>query len=358
MPISVMIKPSSSACNLRCDYCFYNSIAKSRNEEYKGMMSLETARNTIEKAFEFAKGTNVSFAFQGGEPSLRGIEFFEEFVSFTNELNKYNSPVSICFQTNGTLINDEWCEFFKKNNILVGVSLDGDEELNSYRKYPDGTNSFNDIMHGIELLKKYNIEFNVLSVLTKRLANNIRQSYRFFKQNDLHFLQYIPCLKPFDSEDNEYSMSNEDFANYLNRCFKIYYNDRMRGNFVSIRQLDNYVLLAHGRNAEQCGMNGPCSTQFVVEGDGSVYPCDFYCVDKWYLGNINDDDFDTMHHSEKSVEFLKESFKINDECKTCEYLTICRGGGCKRTRASYEYCSAYKCFFDNSLDMIMNLRGN
>ena len=356
MPISVMIKPSSSACNLRCDYCFYNSISESRNEAFKGMMSLKTAKNIIEKAFEFTKGTDVSFAFQGGEPSLRGIDFFEEFVKLTKKLNKYNSNVSICFQTNGTLIDDKWCEFFKKNNILVGVSLDGDEELNSYRKYPDGKNSYQDIMRGIECLKKYDIEFNVLSVLTKRLANNIRQSYRFFKQNKLHYLQYIPCLKPFDSEDNEFSMSNDDYAYYLNHCFKIYYNDIMRGNLISIRQFDNYVVLAKGNNAEQCGMNGPCSTQFVVEGDGSVYPCDFFCIDKWYLGNINDVDFYTMYHSEKCVNFVKESFKTYSSCKDCNYFTICRGGGCKRTRTSYNYCEAYKTFFDNSLGMIMNLR--
>ena len=357
MPISVMLKPASSACNLRCKYCFYSSIAQSRTDANKGMMTLDTAKSVIKNAFEFTKGGDVYFTFQGGEPLLRGLEFFEEFTSLCNQLNIYGSKLSICVQTNGTLIDDEWCRFFKKHNILVGVSLDGDEELNDYRVYPDGSNSFNDIMQGIELLKKYDVAFNVLSVLTKRLANNVRTSYRFFKQNDLRYLQYIPCLKPFDSEDNEYSMSNEDYSEYLNRCFKIYYNDKMRGNFVSVRQLDNYVLLANGQNAEQCGMNGPCSTQFVVEGDGSVYPCDCYGVDEWCLGNINESDFDALHRSEKSVEFLKESFKIKDECKTCRYFAICRAGGCKRNRASYDYCSAYKSFFDNSLNMVLHLKG-
>ncbi len=357
MSVSVMLKPASSACNLKCEYCFYNSVSDSRQEAFKGMMSAETAESVIKKAFDFVKGEDVFFTFQGGEPLLRGIDFYREFVNLIKKLNIYNSKISLCIQTNGTLINEEWCDFFKENNFLLGVSLDGDEELNSYRKYPDGSSSYSDILHGIELLKKSGVKFNVLSVLTSRLSQNIRKSYRFFKQNDLKYLQYIPCLKPFQSEESVYSMSNADYENYLKQCFKIYYNDNMRGNAISIRQFDNYRLLAGGKNAEQCGMNGPCSTQFVVEGDGSVYPCDFYCTDEWYLGNINELSFEEMFNSKKSVEFLKDSFKIKDECKTCSYFSLCRGGGCKRNRESSDYCSALRAFFDVSCDMIFKMRG-
>ena len=121
----------------------------------------------------------------------------------------------------------------------------------------------------------------------------------------------------------------------------------MRSDFVSIRMFDNYVLLNQGRNAEQCGMNGCCSTQFVVEGDGSVYPCDFYCTDEWYLGNINDSDFNEMYHSQKAVEFLKESFKLDEKCGKCQYFYLCRGGGCKRLRRDMDYCDSYRAFFDS-----------
>lgn len=317
-------------------------------------MSIETAENIIVKALDFV-GDEVYFTFQGGEPLLSGIDFFEQFIELCNKY-KGGAKVSISVQTNGTLINDSWCKFFAKNGILVGVSLDGDEELNSYRVYPDGTNSYNDIMHGIELLKKYNVQFNVLSVLTSRLAQNIRKSYRFFKQNGLSYLQYIPCLNPFD-EKNEFAMSNEDYASYLNSTFKIYYNDVMRGTLISIRQLDNYRLLAGGKSAEQCGMNGPCATQFVVEGDGSVYPCDFYCTDEWLLGNINDSSFNDLYNTKKTVDFVKSSFVVKEECKSCEFFSLCRGGGCKRNRESEDYCSAYKSFFSNSIGMIYQIRG-
>lgn len=353
MPISVMIKPASSACNLKCEYCFYTSLAENREIANKGMMSDETAKNTIKSALDFGKDS-VYFTFQGGEPLLRGIDFFKNFVKTVNELNN-GAKINYCLQTNATLINDEWCSFFKENGFLIGVSLDGDEELNNYRIYPDGTNSYNDIMHGVELLKKYNIEFNILSVLTKRLSGNFRKSYRFFKGNGLKYLQYIPCLKPFGEEDNEYSMTDDDYLSYLNSAFKIYYNEKMRQNDISIRQIDNFMLLAANQNAEQCGMNGMCSNQFVVEGDGSVYPCDFYCTDEWLLGNINENSFEELYNTKKAVDFIKDSFKLKDECKGCEFFIICRGGGCKRNKEAYDYCKAYKGFLSSNIQFIKNL---
>lgn len=138
MAVSVMLKPSSSACNLKCKYCFYSNVSSERAEFFKGMMSDETAENVISKALSFADSSQVYFTFQGGEPLLRGVDFFKRFVSKVKALNIKNSPVTLCVQTNGTLIDDEWCRFFKDNNVLVGVSLDGDEKLNSYRVYPDG----------------------------------------------------------------------------------------------------------------------------------------------------------------------------------------------------------------------------
>lgn len=355
MPISIMVKPASSKCNLNCEYCFYNSIASSRCEANKGVMTKSTAKRVIESALDFAKD-EVFITFQGGEPLFAGIDYFKAFVDMANELNTFGTKFSFSLQTNGTLINDEWCEFFKKNSFLIGVSLDGDRELNAYRKLANGDESFDMVFAGIELLKKHNIPFNILSVLSKNIANNFRKTYRFFKSNNLTYLQYIPCLKPFDSEDNEYSMTTEDYEGYLNSAFKIYYNDICRGQAISIRQFDNYRLLASNQNAEQCGMNGVCSTQFVCEGDGNVYPCDFYCTDEWCLGNINELDFKEMYNSPKAVEFIKDSFKLKYECKQCKYFYLCRGGGCKRNREAYDYCKAYKSFFEKNEELLLQIK--
>lgn len=354
MPLSIMVKPASSACNLRCEYCFYTAVAEKRDVFNKGMLSLETSEKMIASAFECSKDF-IGFVFQGGEPLIRGLDFYREFVAVVKKYNTSNTEISFAVQTNGTLLNDEWCEFFRENNFLVGVSLDGNEEQNRYRVYPDGTNSFNDIIKGIELLKKHRVEFNVLSVLTKNLANTFRESYKFFKSMGLSYLQYIPCLRDFDSDDDVYAMDNDDYLSYLNSAFRMYYNARLRGTPFSIRQLDNYIMLAHGSCPEQCGMKGGCSEQFVVEGDGSVYPCDFYCSDEQCLGNINDTSFSEMRKNKKALDFISSSFEKREECSECKYYYLCRGGGCKRNNASYNYCEAYKKFFSQNEDKILSL---
>ncbi|MGN1123642.1 MAG: radical SAM protein [Eubacterium sp.] len=357
MPISVMLKPASSNCNLDCKYCFYHSLASERDEFSKGMMTSQTAHRVIDSALDFAQGSDVYFTFQGGEPLLCSLEFFEDFVSYAKSNNTQNSKIHYCLQTNGTLITEKHAEFFYRSGFLVGVSLDGDREINSYRVYYDGKESFDDVINGIELLKKHNVCFNVLSVLTKNTAQNFRQAYRFFKENNLRYLQFIPALRPLKSEyDENMFMSCEDYAYFLKRGFNIYYNDCLRGDYVSVRTFDNYVSLLQNGRAEQCGMNGVCSTQFVVEGDGSVYPCDFYCTDEWYLANIGDTSFKEMYNMPKTAEFLKESFKLDDDCKGCDYFYLCRGGGCKRNRQDKNYCRAYKDFFSSSEYKIRNLK--
>lgn len=358
MPVSVMLKPSSSLCNLKCEYCFYSSLADERSKYSMGMMSEKTALNTIKSALSFAKGTDVYFTFQGGEPLLRGIDFYKNFVSLVNESNTEHSKIHYCMQTNGTLIDSEYAQLFKENGFLVGVSLDGDSELNSYRLYPDGSPSFDDVMRSISLLKEYGVSFNVLSVLTKRTANEFKRAYRFFKSNNLRYMQFIPCLRPLKSDyDESLFMDCDDYYTFLNRGFNIYFNDYMRGEYSSIRSFDNYIALINGHNAEQCGMNGFCSTQFVVEGDGSVYPCDFYCTDEWYLGNINEESFDKLYRSERAVEFMKESFAVSDRCRQCEYFNLCRGGGCKRNRQDMDYCEAYKKFFASGIYKMEQIKG-
>lgn len=356
MPISVMIKPASSVCNLNCEYCFYSSLASERREYSKGMMSINTAENIIKAAVEFAKGSEMIFTFQGGEPLLAGINFYKAFADLVRVHNIYSSKITYCLQTNGTLLNADWCAFFKENHFLLGVSLDGNEIQNAYRVYPDGSASFQDVFNGIRLLQQFDVEFNVLSVVTKKLANSVREHYKFMKQNHIFNLQYINCLKPFKSEYNsDLYMNNDDYLFFLEKAFKLYYNDNMRKNRISVRTFDNYLLLLQGKHAEQCSMNGFCSVQFVVEGDGTVYPCDFYCTDEWEIGNINQQSFLHMLNSEKHRKFLKENCFANEKCRSCGYFNLCRGGGCKRNKANTNFCKAYKAFFSSSAHLMKNM---
>ena len=353
-PLSIMIKPASSLCNMRCEYCFYHDVSDHRDIKSFGMMEEETAENIIKKALAFADGESIAFAFQGGEPTLRGIEFFEFFCCKVDEYNHKRSVINYGLQTNGTLIDNNWARFFKSRNFLIGLSLDGDFDNNAFRKTQNGQNSFYKILKAAEIFTKHGVDFNILTVLTGKCADNIDDILRYFKSKNFRYLQFIPCLRPFgDTTESELYMTVEQYKNFLIHGFNTYVKDYIRGEYTSIRYFDNIVHLYLGNPTEQCGICGHCMHQFVAEGNGNIYPCDFYCTDNWLLGNINSDkeDFDTLAHSEKAIAFLRESVNITDECKNCRYFPICRGGGCKRSKEDRNYCESYKAFFDACLPL-------
>ncbi len=351
-PLSLMIKPASSLCNLSCEYCFYRDVSEHREHMGFGKMDGETAEILIKKALSYAKGEPVAFAFQGGEPSIAGLDFFKNFCDTVKKYNTCASPVFYGIQTNGTLVNEEWAQFFYENNFLVGLSLDGDYEGNKFRKKPSGQNSFYQILTCAELLKKHNVQFNILTVLTGYCAENGERIYRYFRDKGFSYLQFIPCLRPFGSDDeSELYMTADQYADFLIRVFNLYVKDYVRHNYVSVRQFDNWVRLYLGQRPEQCGIAGYCTHQFVAEANGNIYPCDFYCTDKYLLGNIKNSDFDKMVNCEIAQAFIKESLKISAECKSCKIFPMCRGGGCKRLRESGDYCKAYRKFFSSCLPL-------
>ncbi len=356
-PLSIMIKPASSLCNLDCKYCFYHDVAENREEKNLGIMKTETAENLIKSALTFADGCSVAFAFQGGEPLIAGKEYFENFVKLTEKYNVRNSEIFFSIQTNGLLVDDEWAKFFTENKFLVGLSLDGDREANKYRVDHNGQSKFFTTLSAANILRDNKTEFNILSVMTGASARRIDTIYTYLKSKGFRYLQFIPCLRPFGSnEESELYMTNEDYEYFLTHAFNNYVKDFVRGDYVSIRQFDNYVRLYLGDRAEQCGMCGHCTHQFVAEGNGNIYPCDFYCTDEWLLGNINEQDLETMASSKKAKDFLRESLSIPEECKKCPYFPICRAGGCKRSRQDRNYCEAYKGFFKSSLPLFRMFR--
>ena len=356
-PVSLMIKPASSLCNLSCEYCFYKDVSEHREHLGFGKMDRETAEILIKKALDFASGEQVAFAFQGGEPTIAGLDFFRFFVDTVKRLNTKNSPVFYSIQTNGTLIDAHWADFFSENHFLVGLSLDGSYEDNKFRKKPDGTNSYYKITSAAEILTRHNADFNILTVLTGYCADNGEKIYKFFRSKGYRYLQFIPCLRPFDSdEQSELYMTADQYADFLIKVFNLYVKDYVRHNYISIRQFDNWVRMYLGEMAEQCGLMGHCTHQFVAEGNGNIYPCDFYCTDEWLLGNINDNSLESMAKGEKAKAFIMESLPVPKECKECRFMPLCRAGGCKRNRESADYCESYKKFFSACLPLFRMFR--
>ncbi len=315
-------------------------------------MSENTADLLIQKALDFADGFPVAFTFQGGEPTLAGLPFFQHFTESVRRQNKKNSPVFYGLQTNGINMDDKWARFLSQNQFLTGLSLDGDEMGNKFRKTPAGENTFRQILRAAEILKRNHAEFNILTVLTGYCAENGERIYRYFRDSGFRYLQFIPCLRPFGSdEQSELYMTSSQYADFLIKVFRLYVHDYMRGQYVSVRQFDNWVHMFLGQNVEQCGMSGRCAPQFVAESNGNIYPCDFYCTDEYLLGNILETDFQTMSASKKAVDFIEESLPVPNRCRACDFYPLCRAGGCKRTRQSGEYCDAYKQFFSACLPL-------
>lgn len=351
-PLSIMIKPASSLCNMNCTYCFYHDVSEHRTSPSFGIMEEKTLESIIVKALNFADGHQVAFAFQGGEPLLAGLPFFKKFTQTVKRHNERKSPIFFSMQTNGSLINDEWARFFHSEIFLLGLSLDGNKEMNSFRIMQNGSPSFHKILKGAELLEKHKVDFNILTVLTGRCAKNIEDIYRYFRSKGFRHLQFIPCLRPFDEDvEGELYMSTEEYAEFLIRAFNLYVKDYVSHRYTSVRQFDNFVRLFLDQKAEQCGMNGHCTYQFVVEGNGNTYPCDFYCTDEWLLGNINEEGFSDFANGEKAKSFIRESLQIDERCKACPYFHLCKGGGCKRNRADRDYCESYKKFFSACLPL-------
>lgn len=364
-PLHLFIKPASGNCNLRCRYCFYSDVTSLRETVSYGIMTTDTLQNIIMRAFAYAE-EECTFSFQGGEPTLAGLHFYETLIELCGKHNINHLKLNFAIQTNGCYLTDDWAKFFAENKFLVGISLDGTIHThNAYRHTPEGKETFTDVMHSIELLRKYQVDFNILTVVNKKTAASVDKIYRFYQKNDFEYLQFIPCLDPFEATPGsmEYSLTPGNYGSFLCRLFDLWYTDFKAGKGISIRQFDNYLSLILYGYAEACDMNGICSMQHVIEADGSVYPCDFFVLDEYRLGNLNEDDLKTINEKRKEIKFIENSSQKPASCLSCEYYSICRGGcmryrvmtGTKKGAAENYFCPAYKQFFPYALPRLKEL---
>lgn len=343
---SIMIKPASSACNLECAYCFYKDEAEGRKVACHPFMDERTVVSLLEKGL--AGVDTVTFAFQGGEPSLVGLDWFKRFVELEKELNIDEKHVNYGFQTNGTLLDDAWGRFFHDNHFLVGISCDGFPKLhNLYRKRLDASRSSDGVFRGIDAMLHNHVDLNVLTVVTDAVADNIDAMWDFFMDKGLTFQQYIACLDPLDGDVNRF-LNPVAYGRFLVRLAKKWVAALQGPRPVSIRLFDNFISILMGYPPEECDMNGHCSVQYVIESDGTVYPCDFYCTDRYELGNINDLTISELDDRRNEINFLHESDAIHADCARCPIFPLCRAG-CKRNRDAlnkFRFCESYRMLFE------------
>ncbi|MBV3444959.1 anaerobic sulfatase-maturation protein, partial [Prevotella copri] len=339
-PLYVMLKPAGAHCNLACKYCYYLEKNKLYPTAQRHLMSDEMLELFTREYIEAQTMNQVLFTWHGGEPLLRSIDFYRKALSLQQ---KYagGRRIDNVIQTNGTLLTDEWCEFFAQNHWLVGISIDGPQpDHDHYRLTAAGKPSWKKVMQGIKLLKKHGVEWNAMAVVNAYNANHPLEFYRFFKENGCQFLQFTPIVERLTRHEDgrtlasladkdeislsEASVAPEQWGYFLCAIFDEWVRKDVGKIFVEIFDctLANWMGISPGI----CAYSKECGHAGVMEHNGDVYSCDHFVFPEYKLGNIRDHSLIDMLYGEQQQEFsrLKHS-SLPRQCKECDMEFACHG---------------------------------
>jgi uncharacterized protein len=355
-PFDVMVKPIGAQCNLRCDYCFYldkaNLYRGKRGADFR--MTDATLETLIRSQIEArAPGQReVQFAWQGGEPTLMGIAFFERVVALQRRYAPADVTVLNAFQTNGVLVTDEFAQFFRDHQFLVGVSVDGPEELHDrFRRTASGLGSFKAVMAGIECLNRHQVEYNLLTVVQSDNGRHPETVYRFLTGLGSPFIQFIPVVEPDPvTTVSARSIGAAEWGQFLNRVFHAW-----RGGDIGriyVQYFDMMLGLILGGPAALCVHAPECGRGLALEHNGDLYSCDHFVDRAHFLGNIATKSMAAMVESPFQRAFGKaKSATLPDACRRCEYVAFCHGGCPKDRLVATDsgklnwLCSGYLAFY-------------
>jgi len=351
--VSLLIKPVSYQCNIDCAHCFYKRV----EDVYPGQkprMSPDTASALIRKTLQLGCEQNT-FCWQGGEPTLMGLDFFKEVIRLQGRFGVSGQVIGNSLQTNGILLDEEWADFLAENKFLVGLSLEGPAEFHDrYRKLASGKGSFESVMRAVELLRGRGVEFNILTLLTDANVSQPERIYRFLRDNGFSHLQFVPCFEkdPDTGEALPFSISGEELGAFHCRLFDLWMDDGFPD--VSIRIFDDILAYFIDRVHLSCCWHEKCSSYIVVEHNGDAYPCDFFVYPEWKLGNILEDSYERIVDNPLRQKFADMKANMAEECGDCRWLSFCHGD-CTKFRVDdsggYEnpgaYCPARKMLLEH-----------
>lgn len=369
----VMSKPTSSVCNLDCTYCYYLEKEKLYPEQKNYLMDDETLERYVEQYIQAQDVRQVHFVWQGGEPTLAGLQFYKKALElqkkYANGKEVFNS-----LQTNGILLNDEWCSFFHQNQFLIGLSIDGPEDLHdAYRVTRQGRPTFTKVLNAIELLKKHKVEFNTLTVINNINVKHPERVYEFLKATGSSFLQFIPLVEReaqkvedgdlyyidpnYTKKANvtDWSVNASEYGQFLNRIFDIWV--RRDIDKIYVQMFDTTLGAWCNQPAQLCIFSETCGHAFALESNGDVYQCDHYVYPDYKLGNIHDIHLRELNRSEEAIQFGQDKKStLPPACLKCEYRFACHGGCPKHrfinvpnSKFQHNYfCEGYKSFFKHS----------
>lgn len=365
-----MAKPTGARCNLRCDYCYFLK-KKSIYPNSVFRMSDDIMERYIRQTIGGQKAPEITIAWQGGEPTLMGIDFFRRAMTTEKKYTQPGMKIEHTIQTNGVLLDEEWCGFLSENKFLVGLSLDGPRALHdTFRKDRKGCSVFDNVVRAVRLMQKYSVDFNILCTVNATNSRHPLDVYRFFRDElGTQYLQFIPIVEREDASGGlwgntltDRSVQSEVYGEFLIRIFDEWVNRDVGSMFVQIFDgvLASYVL----GYSSLCVLQAVCGQEIVVEHNGDVYSCDHYVEPDYLLGNIKHTSIGKLIRSEKQQRFgVSKSTTLPTDCKECEFLFTCYGE-CPKNRVLDApdgsgklnwLCAGLKSFFSHSKEPLKTM---
>ena len=339
-PLYVMLKPAGAHCNLACKYCYYLEKNNLYQNSHRHLMSDEMLEQFTREYIEAQTMPQVLFTWHGGEPLMRSIDFYKKALALQKKY-AHGKQIDNVIQTNGTLLTDEWCEFFAKNHWLVGISIDGPQEYHDhYRITPAGKPSWEKVMQGIQLLKKHRVEWNAMAVVNAYNAEHPLEFYHFFRDNGCQYLQFTPIVERLTEHEDgrtlasladdreiplaDASVTPQQWGNFLCTIFDDWVRHDVGKTFVEIFDctLANWMGVLPGI----CAYSKECGHAGVMEHNGDVYSCDHFVFPEYKLGNIKDQSLIDMLYGEKQQAFSRlKHTSLPRQCKECDMEFACHG---------------------------------
>ena len=359
----IMAKPAGPDCNLNCDYCYYQSKKNLFGRAASLRMSPLVLREFTRQYLKAQPGREVIFAWQGGEPTLMGVEFFEEAVRCQQELKRPGQRVGNTIQTNGTLLDERWGRFLKENRFLVGLSLDGPAEVHdAFRKTPQGRGTFARVSRSLQLLREYQVEFNVLCTVSQANARRGAQVYRFFRNQGIEFIQFISLVLPPSAAPNDYQVTGLEWGRFLCDVFGQWVAADVGKVFVM--NFENTLAAWFGLEQSACAHRRDCGQTMVLEHNGDLYSCDFFVDDAHRLGNIMATDLRDLADSSPQHCFAgQKQERLAEDCHCCPVRKLCQGG-CPADRIDIPpagqtpkniFCDGYRLYYQHTAEFMRRM---
>jgi len=364
---SVLVKPAGADCNLSCAYCFYTAKAALYPETRRPRMSPEILEEMVRQVMRYG-GPFVSFGWQGGEPTLMGPDFYRRAVELQERHGRPGQTVGNGMQTNGLLIDDQWCRLLARHSFLVGLSLDGPRHIHDrYRTDRGGAGTWARVCDAARRLLDGGVAVNALVLVNDYSVRYPREIYEFLKELGLTFMQFIPCVETDPLDDRRaapFSVAGNPYGRFLCELFDLWRADFKDGQpTTSVRFFESVLYTYAGLPAPECSLLEECGGYVVVEHNGDVYACDFFVEPEWKLGNLAIHSLAAMLNSSRQGGFGRLKKRVPGECAACRWLPYCRGG-CTKDRLRVEadggsnhFCEAYRMFFAHAHGELTRLAG-